>query len=138
MNGNKSDIQVIKVLLVEDNPGDVDLIREAVEMDKDRPININACGSLTDALKTLKSRRFDLVLLDPGMPDSDGDQSVLQLLAAASEIPVVVLTGRNNLAFARWCIKAGATDYLIKGNVEKCLPKSFTTLWPGQLRKKKL
>lgn len=121
MNGNKSDIQAMKVLLVEDNPGDEELIREALKMDKDRPVNLHVCGSLTDALKTLESRRFDLLLLDPDLPDSDGEQSVLQLLAAASGIPVIVLTEGDNPAFAIRCIKAGATDYLIKGSVEKHL-----------------
>ncbi len=108
-------LKPMSVLLVEDNPGDTDLIRESVESDTSKRITLQTCSCLADAIKILKTVRFDTVLLDLGLPDSNGEESLKKLRAAVPEIPVIVLTGLENPRLYEWCIKAGASDFLPKG-----------------------
>lgn len=107
------------VLLVEDNPGDVDLIQARAEEDELRPLNIQVCPTLALAIDAVREGHPDLVLLDLGLPDSTGIRTFEQMHAAAGDTPIIVLTGHDDATVAEKCIALGAHDYLLKGKVEQ-------------------
>lgn len=118
MNTIKCENRTLEVLLVEDNPGDADLILEKGEMEKHRPVNFHVCSTLARALPAIGKEPLDMILLDLNLPDSHGLQTFQKINEAAPDTPVVVLTGHDDLVMAAHCIELGAHDYLIKGHVE--------------------
>jgi light-regulated signal transduction histidine kinase (bacteriophytochrome) len=73
---------------------------------------------MAEAERELARATFDIILLDPGLPDSTGIESVQRAVAAAPRIPLVVLTGRDDESLALLALQAGAQDYLIKGQID--------------------
>src|SRR6202167_2519696 len=68
----------------------------------------------------------DIVLLDMGLPDEHGLDTMRRSLAAAPEVPVIVLTGVEDETLATEAMKEGAQDYLIKGQIEnRALPRAL-------------
>jgi diguanylate cyclase (GGDEF)-like protein/PAS domain S-box-containing protein len=112
----RGDVQ--RVLLVEDNPGDVMLLREALGGVSSTEVCLTEVARLSDALAYLTNDRFTLVLLDLALPDSHGLASVTSVRAAAPDIPIVVLTGLGDEDAALAALQAGAQDYLLKGEVD--------------------
>ncbi|MGA9533597.1 MAG: PAS domain S-box protein [Anaerolineales bacterium] len=113
----------VKLLLVEDNPGDALLVRTALEDlarsdGADLPYALTVVDRLSAAIEALGSEAFQLVLLDMGLPDSFGLDTVRDLHAAHDRIPIVVLTGNQDEAMAVNALRAGAQDYLVKGQID--------------------
>jgi len=108
----------LRILLVEDNPGDARFIRKMLSESDAATEEIIHVERLDAALEALSSARFDLILADLGLPDSFGLDTVDALIAAAPEAPVVVLTGSSKLAGAVDAVQHGAQDYLIKGKFD--------------------
>jgi signal transduction histidine kinase len=104
------------VLLIEDNPGDALLIREMLREAKDAVFVLESCSSLTDGMNALSKRRYDVILLDINLPDSTGTATVQRLLRQHPANAVVVLTGFDDQEVAVDALKAGAQDYLVKGD----------------------
>lgn len=107
----------IRILLVEDNPGDVRLIRETLRDADDRHIALDHADTLKAALDILSRDEHDLILLDLSLPDSHGMETVEKTEAAAPEVPVVILTGMDDANLGLQAVRAGAQDYLIKGEI---------------------
>jgi diguanylate cyclase (GGDEF)-like protein/PAS domain S-box-containing protein len=106
------------LLLVEDNPGDVRLLREMLdEQDADRIDLINVT-SMNQAEVHLTGNLVDIILLDLGLPDAQGLEAIRRAHAAAPRIPLVVLTGLDDELLAAQSLQEGAQDYLIKGQIE--------------------
>ena len=104
--------------MVEDNPGDVRLTEEMLAEAEDTKFDIKCADRLSTGLECLAEEDIDVVLLDLGLPDSQGLDTFAEVYAQASEVPLVVLTSFEN---EEWAIKAaqkGAQDYLIKGKVD--------------------
>lgn len=108
----------IKVLLVEDNPGDARLVREMVRETSTGLFEFELVGGLKEAQRRLREGRFDLVLLDLSLPDSQGLDTVFHTREQARSIPIVVLTGLNDEQMAIDALQAGAQDYLVKGRMD--------------------
>ncbi len=115
----------IRVLLVEDSPSDVLLLREALVRGSEVRFEITHAEFLRDALDHLTRTEAagspgntDVVLLDLGLPDSDGLETFLTLQRHAPALPVVVLTGRADETLGVRAVQEGAQDYLVKGQVE--------------------
>jgi diguanylate cyclase len=106
------------ILLVEDNPGDVRLIQEMLTEAWPGRFDLVHSSTISDAIKHLPSPGFGCVLLDLSLPDADDVNTVAHLAAAAPDLPIVVLTGRDDEAMALQAVQAGAQDYLIKGRVD--------------------
>jgi DNA-binding response OmpR family regulator len=104
------------ILFVEDNPGDRDLIIEHLEA-SGRSFHVEASGSLGEALQNRNKRNFDIVLLDLGLPDSMGLETLTRFRSHAPEIPIIVLTGLDDDEAGIEAIRNGAQDYLVKGQV---------------------
>src|SRR5271156_2033473 len=107
-----------QLLLVEDNPGDARLIQEMFNDQGANNTELTRVASLSEAEKLLSERAFDLILLDLGLPDSQGLDAVRRAHAVAPRMPLVVLTGMDDESLAAQALQVGAQDYLIKGQIE--------------------
>lgn len=105
----------LDLLLVEDNPGDVRFLRESLLYSGSGISNITHAQNLASCLDHLRYHSADAVLLDLSLPDSQGLETVQQVHRAASDIPIVVLTGTKDENLAVEALKGGAQDYLVKG-----------------------
>lgn len=105
------------ILLIEDNPGDADLVRlRLVESDSD--VEVSCVDRLSDGLASLTEEPPSVVLLDLNLPDSHGAETFRKVLSRAPGIPVVVLSGQDNEALAVKAVHQGVQDYLVKGNFD--------------------
>ena len=113
---NKKLIRMI--LLVEDNPGDARLLREMVNEQSESNTEFTHVQTMAEAEKYLKEWKFDIILLDLGLPDAAGLEAVRKAHIAAPHTPLVVLTGLDDETLAGKALQEGAQDYLIKGQIE--------------------
>ena len=102
-----------RVLLIEDNPGDAELI--AVALGRAGEFQLEVCGRLSEGVERMVASQPDLVLLDLGLPDSEGLATFITANRCAPHIPIVVLTGSENDTLALQAVREGAQDYLVKG-----------------------
>lgn len=118
--------KALQVLLVEDNAGDARLLREMFRKEKADSFELTHLLRMSDAVIHLAKGGVDIVLLDMGLPDGHGLDTVRRARAAAPSIPVIVLTGLDDEALAAGAMKEGAQDYLIKGQIEnRALPRAL-------------
>jgi len=111
-------LEGIRVLLVEDNPGDARLFLELVHETGAGYLKLEHVDRLDAALARLSSEHFDVVLLDLSLPDEQGLNTLLRTHAHAPKVPIVILTGLDDEALAVKAVRAGAQDYLVKGRVD--------------------
>lgn len=107
----------MRILLVEDNPGDADLVREALSWDTQRAYDLRHVCTLAEAVSTLGGEGAEVVLLDLGLPDARGDETLDAVLAAAPLVPVVILTGLADDRSGTAAVRRGAQEYLSKGSL---------------------
>lgn len=105
------------VLLVEDNPGDARLIAELLR-DADSGLTLRNATTLASALETLASEPTDAVILDLGLPDSDGLATFKRLQQAAPSVAIIVLSGNSDSRTAVHTVQEGAQDFLVKGHID--------------------
>lgn len=108
----------IKVLLVEDNPGDARLLAEALTEIPWPQFDLTHVEHLREARRRLNRDQFDVVLLDLGLPDSLRLETLTKIRDQACKVPVVVLSGMDDEVFALFAVQEGAQDYLVKGQVD--------------------
>ena len=113
--------QALQILVVEDNPADADFIRELLPETGPASFQIESVARLADAVIRLKGEGHDLVLLDLGLPDSQGLQTLRHLHQAAPDVPVIVLTGTDDNELGVAALHEGAQDYLVKGQINQNL-----------------
>jgi PAS domain S-box-containing protein len=113
-----NDASIKRVLLVEDDRGFARLLREMFKEQGSPDTEVTHVESLAEAESHLAGNTVDIILLDPGLPDSQGIVSVQRAHAAAPRVPLVVLTGRNDESLALEALQAGAQDYLVKGHID--------------------
>jgi two-component system response regulator AtoC len=100
-----------RVLVVEDEA----YVRDSlVEILRSRRYDASAAASVADALAHLGRAPVDVVLSDLRMPGADGLELVRRMQTAAPDVPVIILTGHGTVASAVECLKAGASDYILK------------------------
>jgi PAS domain S-box-containing protein len=114
-------LQPTRVLLVEDNPADVGLLRAALPRDQRNELVLASVETLEAGLKLLHNEPFDVALLDLSLPDAEGLEIVHAVGTAAPSLPVIVLTGRDDSALALRAVRDGAQDYLVKGRFDSDL-----------------
>ena len=108
-----------RVLLIEDNPGDVRLIREMLAEGEDGLFQLDCVGRLAQGLEYLATRSTGVVLLDLSLPDSYGFDTFLKVYAHSPKVPIIVLTGHDDQNVALSAVKTGAQDYLVKGKLDR-------------------
>jgi DNA-binding response OmpR family regulator len=102
--------KAIQVLLVEDNAGDVRLLREMFHGEKSDSFELTHLLRMSDAEAHLAKGGVDIVLLDMGLPDGHGLDTVRRAHAAAPGVPLIVLTGLDDEALAADAMTEGAQD----------------------------
>ncbi|MCC9603289.1 hybrid sensor histidine kinase/response regulator [Stieleria sp. JC731] len=108
----------MKVLLIEDNPGDAELIRRALRSSHIQ-FDFHAESRLEPALSRPDLESFDIILTDLTLPDSDGLSSVERVIECVPTAPVVVLTSLPNDEVAIEAIRRGAQDYIVKDHANE-------------------
>jgi phosphoserine phosphatase RsbU/P len=108
--------QTTNVLLIEDNPGDADLVRLRLVEGKS-PVKVNCVNRLSDGLASLTVETPSVVLLDLNLPDSKGAETFRRVIEHSPNVPVVVLSGQDDEALAMKAVHQGVQDYLVKGNI---------------------
>jgi signal transduction histidine kinase len=108
--------EVIKVLLLEDSPSDTFLVCEELSVPAIwGAFNVEHVETLADALAVLATAEFDAIVLDLNLPDSDGFETFTRLYGAVPDTAVIVLSGQDDELLATRAVKAGAQDYVVKG-----------------------
>src|ERR1035437_2970401 len=104
------------VLLIEDNPGDADLVRLRLVESKSE-VHVNCVPRLSDAFACLDAETPTLVLLDLNLPDSHGAETFRRIMQKAPNVPVVILSGQDDETLATKAVHMGVQDYLVKGDI---------------------
>lgn len=104
----------MRILLIEDNPGDALLVREYLS-DADPSIELIHTTNLKDSVAILKENNIDAILLDLSLPDAQGLETVHKVRALAPHHPIVVLSGISDRETAVMTLQNGAQDFLVKG-----------------------
>ena len=108
----------IRMLLIEDNPGDARLIRELLADAQGAAFDLIHADRLSEGLKFLAVDGIDVVVADLGLPDSQGVDTALKVIEQAPNVPVIILTGLDDETQAVKAVQHGAQDYLVKGQVD--------------------
>ena len=111
----------VKVLLIEDNPGDARLVEIALNESPGERFELAMASRLSHGIELLARNRFDAVLLDLSLPDCVPQETVSRIAASSPQLPIVVLTGYEDERFSREIVKLGAQDYLVKGQFDSRL-----------------
>ncbi|MGR3762241.1 Glu/Leu/Phe/Val dehydrogenase dimerization domain-containing protein (plasmid) [Roseobacteraceae bacterium NS-SX3] len=109
--------QPVRILLVEDNPLHAKLVERLIEGEPQLQCSVDTVDTLADGLARLTAGGIDLVLLDLVLPDSQELETLFRVRAAAPETPVVILTAMDDLRLAANAVEAGASDFLVKSNL---------------------
>jgi len=113
-----SDVDVIKVLLIEDSQADAVLVREALSDAAGDRVRLMHANGLSAGLSLLGERTVDAVLLDLSLPESQGLETLQMVYDQAPEVPIVIITGLTDEATAIQAVKRGAQDYLLKSETD--------------------
>lgn len=106
-----------KVLLVEDNPGDVALFKHYLGSAGVKQIEIKNVASVAEAERLLGAECFDSIILDLRLPDADGVEALRRIRRFRQDIPVIILSGNLDTTMASDVIDAGADSYYNKETV---------------------
>ncbi len=128
--------QIIKILLVEDNPADRISIIEMLNEVHDVEYEVVHATRLDEGLKIIVKDHFDVMLLDLCLPDSVGMDTFNIMKYNAPDLPIIVLTGLKEDIFAVSTVGKGAQDYLVKGEINsKLLARSIQKAINGNQKK---
>ena len=106
------------ILLVEDSPSDAALLQESLNEYAPGQFQFSHVETLTEALARLGQQRFDVLLLDLSLPDSQGRETFRRAKAAAPEAPILLLTGGGDEGVGLEAVRQGIQDYLLKGRLD--------------------
>lgn len=109
-----------QILIIEDNPGDAHLVRIYLR-EAGLKHELHHAEYFYEGQAVAEERHIDLVLLDLSLPDSHGFKTLSNFLKKFAHIPVIVLTGLSDDVVGTQAVKAGAQDYLVKGQFESAL-----------------
>jgi two-component system NtrC family sensor kinase len=108
---------LINVLIVEDQPADVDLIRELLAFERAADYEFMHVTRIAAALECLATATVNVILVDLNLPDSTGVDTFRRVYQASPEIPVIVLSGVADRDVAMAAVREGAQDYLVKDDI---------------------
>jgi signal transduction histidine kinase len=109
----------LNLLLIEDNEGDERLIRELLGEQKLIRFNIEKAATLKESEGKISNYKYDIILLDLGLPDSSGLETLIKLIALFPGLAtIIILTGLNDTEIGLKAVNNGAQDYIIKGQVD--------------------
>lgn len=109
--------KMLSILVIEDNRADVEMIRIFLDDSKPKHQLLHA-ESLSEGFYLLDEHDIDIVLLDLNLPDTNGFNTLRRFLEKSPQVPVVVMTGLSDQRKGTESVRAGAQDYLVKGEFE--------------------
>lgn len=109
----------IRILLIEDNSADVRLIEEYLKKSTEIKFELNSYSRLSEGLNSIKFNKYDIILLDLTLPDSERESTLENTLNSTKEIPIVILTGLDDKDIALESLQKGAQDYIIKNELDE-------------------
>ena len=108
----------IRILQIDDDCDDAEIVQEALRGCHDADYRVTHVPSLSRASDALRCASFDVILLDLGLPESTGTQTLMRFMEGFDQTaPVIVLTGASNDDAALELLDLGAQDYLVKSDV---------------------
>jgi len=108
-----------RVLVVDDDPADVFLVREMLELDDQSRFRVTAeAATVEQALQVLAQGEVDVVLLDMQLPDGHGVDTFVRVHARAPNVPIIVLSGHEDEELGLQTVHLGAHEYLTKGRID--------------------
>ncbi len=119
-------MEALRVLIVEDNPVDALCITEALEDTNGTKFAISHVETLAEGKERLGKEDFNVLVLDLGLPDSQGIETFLRMKNSAPSVPIVVMSGLDDETLAMQAVRGGAQDYLLKGK------------WDGEVLKRSI
>lgn len=125
----------IHILVIEDDPAYVNLLKVRLAAEKRAVFSAAFADTMQKALERIRQEPFDLILLDLFLPDSSGLASFEAVSKQAPHLPVVILTALSDEAAGLQAVRAGAQDYLIKGEVD---PRMFFRVLQYSLERKRM
>jgi len=115
-----------EILLIESNPDSIRLIQKLLDDTKMASFQIEDAKKLSDAIKTLSEKAFDLILLNLSLSDSSGIKTFENLHSKARQIAIVILANLCDEGLALEAVRKGAQDFLLKDQVDdSLLPRSI-------------
>ncbi len=105
----------ISILYIEDNEGDIRLLKDLLHNARDGKYEITTTVTLKGGLAQLADNQFDVVLTDLKLPDSDGVNTITRIQEQEPSIPIVVISAQDCEEIALQVVQRGAQDYLVKG-----------------------
>jgi diguanylate cyclase len=116
---NEVSLSTVKILLVEDYPDFARIVNHLLVSERQPKFEIENAQSLSEALQKLNRQFFDLILLDLGLPDSQGMDTFDQIAALHKKIPIVILSGMDDENLSLALVKKGAQDYIVKNDIDE-------------------
>jgi len=109
----------VKLLLIEDEPADAVIIQRILSNIDLPRVETTYSKSLSEGFNHLKNNTVDIILSDLALPDSHGMDTLASIIGKAPDIPVIALTGLEDEELAIEAVRAGAQDYLVKGQIDR-------------------
>jgi signal transduction histidine kinase/CheY-like chemotaxis protein len=113
--------EAIRILLIEDNPGDARLIREMLIGQGSLEFSVMRVETLGEAVQYSHEQPVDVILLDLSLPDSTGIDTLLKALTDIPDTAIIVLTGFDDQRLGVQAVQMGAQDYLVKDDIDSKL-----------------
>lgn len=107
----------VKVLIIEDSPEDYFLIQEMLDEVEANQFELEHAETLQEGLELFDKKICDVLLLDLGLPDSEGFETFTQTYEHSPQSPIIILTGLKDENLGTRAVKSGAQDYLVKGEI---------------------
>jgi len=127
----------ISILIIEDNPQDIRLIREYLDEAHQFTYQLHTAGTLKESCELIDKNVFDIILLDLSLPDSTGYRTFTSILGRCGSTPLVLVSGYNDEELSVKLIKEGAQDYIAKNTLSTVLLEK-TILYSIERRKAEL
>lgn len=113
--------KVIRLLSIEDDLDDVYIIKTLLAQDARAEFEFEYAQSIAEASEKLRQDTYDVALLDLSLPDSEGLETVKNLVCQFPELPIIVVTDHDSVEFENRIIESGADDFLAKGDLSNRL-----------------
>ncbi|HXT47648.1 MAG TPA: ATP-binding protein [Gemmatimonadaceae bacterium] len=114
---------MLRIGLVEDNPGDARLIQEMLREPPVTQFRLTLSTRVDELLESLDRDPIEVLLLDLGLPDSQGMDTFHRINDRAPGLPIVIFSGADDEQLASEAVSCGAQDYLVKGRINSFLLK---------------
>jgi signal transduction histidine kinase len=114
---------MLRIGLVEDNPGDARLIQEMLREPPITDFRLTLSTRVDELLESLERDPIEVLLLDLGLPDSQGMATFHRINDRAPGLPIVIFSGADDEQLASEAVSCGAQDYLVKGRINSFLLK---------------